>query len=78
MSVTANERQKFEFEAHQSGSTPEAILFHIHVGHIPGIAGLAKDGACYFIQIFWWFTPCVLSSVHFRSCLAATNSYALV
>ena len=32
-------------------------------------------GACYFIQIFWWFTPCVLSSVHFRSCLAATNSY---
>jgi hypothetical protein len=35
-------------------------------------------GACYFIHIFWWFTPCVLSSVHFRSCLAATNSYALV
>jgi hypothetical protein len=31
--------------------------------------------ACYFIQIIWWFTPCVLSSIHFRSCLAATNSY---
>jgi hypothetical protein len=32
-------------------------------------------GACYFIQIFWWFTPYVLSSVHFCFCLAATNSY---
>jgi hypothetical protein len=35
-------------------------------------------GACYFIHVFWWFIPCVLSFVHFRSCLTATNSYALV
>jgi hypothetical protein len=27
--------------------------------------------AYYFIQIFWWFIPCVFSSVHFSSCLAA-------
>lgn len=53
LSVTANEGQKFEFPAHQSGlykfcftnpgPTPETISFHIHVGHIPGIADLAKD-----------------------------------
>jgi hypothetical protein len=52
MSVTANERQKFEFEAHQSGSTPEAILFQIHVGRIPGIAGLEKDSNLQFSPSF--------------------------
>jgi hypothetical protein len=52
MSITANERQKFEFEAHQSGSTPEAILFHIHIGHILGIAGLAKDSKLQFSPSF--------------------------
>lgn len=52
--IFANEGQKFEFQAHQRGlykfcfnnpgPTPETISFHIHVGHIPGIADLAKDG----------------------------------
>jgi hypothetical protein len=63
MSVTANEGQKFEFQAHQSGlykfcftnpgPTPETISFHIHVGHIPGIADLAKDGKLQFSPSFF-------------------------
>lgn len=46
--------QKFEFVAHQKGrykfcfhnplSAPEQVTFYIHVGHVPGVEDLAKDG----------------------------------
>jgi hypothetical protein len=53
-SAAANDGKKFEFQAHERGlyrfcfinpsSTPETISFYIHVGHVPGIEDLAKDG----------------------------------
>jgi hypothetical protein len=46
--------EQFEFVAHQRGrykfcfhnplSAPEQVTFYIHVGHVPGIEDLAKDG----------------------------------
>lgn len=54
MAVKADVGQQFEFRAHQHGlykfcfnnpgSTPETISFHIHVGHVPGIEDIARDG----------------------------------
>lgn len=52
--ANTNEGEQFEFFAHRRGrykfcfhnpsSAPEQITFYIHVGHIPGISDLARDG----------------------------------
>lgn len=54
--------EQFEFIAHHKGrykfcfhnplSAPEQVTFYIHVGHVPGIAELAKDGNdSYFFEL---------------------------
>ena len=52
--ASTNDGEQFEFFAHRRGrykfcfnnplSAPEQVTFYIHVGHIPGIEDLARDG----------------------------------
>lgn len=53
-SLKGTSGDKFEFKAKQNGiynfcfhnpiSTPETVSFYVHVGHIPNVNNLAKDG----------------------------------
>lgn len=63
---------KFEFKAPNSGiyqfcfknpsSTPEAVSFYIHVGHIPNEEDLAKDGELYYNILLYLFIYLFISS----------------
>lgn len=53
----AHHRGRYKFCFHNPLSAPEQVTFYIHVGHVPGIADLAKDGKIHTSLSFMvqWF-----------------------
>lgn len=49
----ARHRGRYKFCFHNPLSAPEQVTFYIHVGHVPGIEDLAKDGEIHIFSEFY-------------------------